>query len=280
MNKRTLLLSLLGLILCISTEAEAQPTESLQARYIGCGTAQPTTGWGLISKENIRLEDQNTIGIDFYASTTNSSGGIKKVATIEFDDPNGGNAFTNDDLQISNISSTTGDIEFFTLRDAINVNSMKFEGGNNGNGTAFQILHSNNVSLTLQGDGDMTIGGSLTENSDRRLKTNISRLGPVLNSLASISAYRYKWKSESRGQETQLGLIAQEVQAEFPELVSADDEGTLSVSYTKMVPVLLEAIKEQQQMIEKLTGLVEAQSVQVAELSKSNTASKSKEFGQ
>ena len=137
---------------------------------IGTGGAAPTSAFGLYSKKDLKLEDQTNIKIEFWSSTTNSSGGIKKVGSIGYNDPNGGGAFANDDLQISNIASTTGDIEFFTLRDASNVNSMKFEGGNNGNGTALQILHSGNVSLTLQGDGDMTIGGTLTENSDVKLK--------------------------------------------------------------------------------------------------------------
>jgi len=268
MKKVAFLTSLIYFLFCLCGDVLAQPAESLQSRYIGCGGAEPISGWGLFSKENIRIEDKNTIGIDFYASITNSSGGINNVATIEFSDPNGGNAFTNDDLRIINRSSTTGDIEFFTMRDASNVNSMKFEGGNNGNATALQILHSANISLTLQGDGDMTIGGSLTENSDRRLKKDITRLGSVLSSVLKISAYRYKWKAESRGHEPQLGLIAQEVLAEFPELISKDEKGMLSVSYTKMVPVLLEAIKEQQEMINKLNTTVGKQSEHLTQLSK------------
>lgn len=215
---------------------------------------------------DLRLEDKNTIGIEFFASTNNSFGGIKKVAEIKYDDPNGGNAFTQDDLQIANFSGTIGDIEFFTMRDAVNVNSMKFEGGGNGLGTALQIQHSNNVSLTLKGNGDMTIGGNLTENSDERLKKEITRVNSVLPQLNNISAYSYKWKAESRGDLAQIGMLAQEVQTEFPELVSEDEEGMLSISYTKFVPILLEAIKEQQSGIGELKSLVEKQSKELSRI--------------
>ncbi len=251
-------------LLLFSVMSYAQLINSIEAQYIGAGGAEPTNGYGLFTKDDIALEDKNTISIDFFGSTNNSSGGIKKVASIEYDDPNGGNAFTNDDLQISNFASTSGDIEFYTLRDNNGgVNSMKFEGGNSPFGVALRILHSNNISLTLRGNGNMTIGGSLTENSDMRLKKEISHLEAVLPRLNQISAYSYYWKDEARGDRPQIGLMAQEVATEFPELVSADEAGILSVSYTKLVPILLEAIKEQQALIGSLQSISKKQDAQL-----------------
>ena len=54
-----------------------------------------------------------------------------------------------------------------------------------------------------------------------------------------------------------MGLIAQEVQAVLPELVSEDGEGYLSVNYANLVAVLVEANKEQQKLIEDLQKRVE-----------------------
>jgi len=48
----------------------------------------------------------------------------------------------------------------------------------------------------------------------------------------------------------QLGFIAQEVEAVYPEMVNTDENGFKSVDYSKMTVVLLEAVKEQQQLIE------------------------------
>ena len=50
----------------------------------------------------------------------------------------------------------------------------------------------------------------------------------------------------------QIGLIAQDVEKVLPELVNTDSEGFKSVDYTKLGPVLIEAIKEQQQQIDQL----------------------------
>ena len=61
----------------------------------------------------------------------------------------------------------------------------------------------------------------------------------------------YEWKSSGK---KALGVIAQEVEAVLPELVHTDDKGMKSVAYTELIPVLLEAIKEQQLLIQKLTA--------------------------
>ena len=49
---------------------------------------------------------------------------------------------------------------------------------------------------------------------------------------------------------TQIGLIAQEVQKQFPELVKENSEGELGVNYSGMIPLLLNAVKEQQKLIQ------------------------------
>lgn len=49
-----------------------------------------------------------------------------------------------------------------------------------------------------------------------------------------------------------MGFIAQKVQTEFPELVSEDEEGYLSIDYIGIIPVLVEAMKEQQKQISLL----------------------------
>ena len=101
----------------------------------------------------------------------------------------------------------------------------------------------------IDGKGNATLAGTLTENSDIRLKKNFTPLTDALSSLSQIHGYRYQWKNRIN-KDDQIGLIAQEVQSVYPELISENEEGMLSVSYTKMVPILLEAIKEQQVQIQ------------------------------
>jgi len=108
--------------------------------------------------------------------------------------------------------------------------------------------------LVLDDAGNMTIAGTLTESSDRRLKTNISPIGEnTLGKLSNITPSTFEFKNQQThpaGQ--QLGLIAQEVQQQFPELVSEASNGNLSVSYSKFTAVLLKGMQEQQEEITAL----------------------------
>jgi hypothetical protein len=108
--------------------------------------------------------------------------------------------------------------------------------------------------LVLDQSGDLEISGTLTENSDRRLKEQIQPLGTgVLAPLGEIEPVRFQFKNESTHPSgNQLGLIAQQVQAQFPALVSEGSSGHLSVSYSKFTAVLLKGLQEQQAEIERL----------------------------
>jgi len=68
--------------------------------------------------------------------------------------------------------------------------------------------------------------------------------------------------------EKQIGVIAQEVEAIYPELVSTDENGYKSVSYEKFTPILIEAIKEQQAIIDELKAKNEAQDQKIEQLTK------------
>ena len=105
-------------------------------------------------------------------------------------------------------------------------------------------------------DGSATLSGDLTINSDSRLKSNIVTLGSTLSRLLLIDGKSYTMKANESI--SKIGLLAQDVQAAFPELVkkSNDSDGTLSVNYQGMIPVLLNAIKEQQAQIDELKALI------------------------
>lgn len=93
----------------------------------------------------------------------------------------------------------------------------------------------------------VTINGDLTLASDARLKSNIFSLGATLSKLLKIDGKRYTFKES--GKES-VGVLAQEIQEVFPELVKTNKEGLLSVNYQGLIPVLINAVKEQQQTLE------------------------------
>ena len=101
-------------------------------------------------------------------------------------------------------------------------------------------------------DGSATLSGELTVESDARLKANITSLGNTLSKLLLIDGKTYTLKSQESIEK--IGLLAQDIQKIFPELVkeSGDEQGTLSINYQGLIPILINAIKEQQTELKKL----------------------------
>lgn len=114
-------------------------------------------------------------------------------------------------------------------------------------------LGSRSNALTVFKNGNATLAGTLTQSSDKRLKTNITMLSSALSNVLQLNGYSYHWMdTKQRGDEKQIGVIAQEIKGLYPELVREDAKGYLSVNYSGLVPVLIEATKEQQAQIEEL----------------------------
>ncbi len=96
--------------------------------------------------------------------------------------------------------------------------------------------------------GDIEYTGTITDVSDRRLKENIAPLskhGALINKLQKIDTYSFTMKDDEDGK-TEFGVMAQELEQIFPELVrTADDEmGTKSVNYVGLIAPMIEATKE------------------------------------
>jgi hypothetical protein len=101
-------------------------------------------------------------------------------------------------------------------------------------------------------NGNAALAGALSQNSDRRLKRDIASLPPSLDKINSLKGYHYFWKNVEKDQNLQTGLIAQEVETIFPELVTTDGEGYKSVNYIGLIPHMIESIKELKAEIEML----------------------------
>lgn len=159
------------------------------------------------------------------------------------------------------------------------VTSIATSGGIQG-GT---ITSSGTISLTGSYSGTWSVSGAITAtgditaySSDKRLKTNIASIENAIDKIKSIRGVTYNWNdlANSFGFDKngpQVGVIAQEVQAVLPEVIKLapfdradkDDDKTslsgenyLTVQYDKIVPLLIEAIKEQQKQIEELKAKI------------------------
>ena len=106
-------------------------------------------------------------------------------------------------------------------------------------------------------------GGYTNFYSDQRLKTEITEIDSTLEKLLLLHAYRFKWKTNNTNND--IGLLAQEVESVFPELVFKDSLGYKQIAYHKLVPILLQAIREQDLIIKQQNDSIEKYNQQLKE---------------
>jgi len=104
------------------------------------------------------------------------------------------------------------------------------------------------------------------QTSDRRMKKDIHDLNYGLNTVLQLRPVSYRWKNGQGG--LNIGLIAQEVQPLIPEVVDVGDDEikTLGMKYTELIPVLINAIKEQQKIISSQNTKIDGLTAEVAQL--------------
>jgi len=98
--------------------------------------------------------------------------------------------------------------------------------------------------------------------SDTRWKREKKLIEAPLDKLDKLSGITFKWVEDSKNHPNKgsgVGVIAQEVEEVFPELVNTRITGMKAVKYEGLIPLLIECIKEQQKQIEKLKCLYQAQ---------------------
>ena len=186
------------------------------------------------------------------------------------------------DVIVTTDAATTGDVEGNFLRfvqsdPALNASygygGIKFEGndiGNNGErgyikgvseGTSGQFglvfgTMENGVSnpqerLRINSAGNANFSGTVTANSDEKLKENVVGITNALEKVMDLRGVYFN-RIGKNYDDREIGVIAQEVEKVLPELVKEGPDGTKSVAYQNMVAVLIEAIKEQQEQINEL----------------------------
>jgi len=104
--------------------------------------------------------------------------------------------------------------------------------------------------------GNFTATGDITAFSDKNLKKDFAAI-EGLNTIEKLNPVYYDWndKAEEIGivsKERQVGVIAQEVEEHFPEAIGQELEGYKTVSYEKLVPLLLASLKELNEKVKAL----------------------------
>ena len=183
---------------------------------------------------------------------------------IDMDDNEKIKLGTGDDLEIyhsSNgnnyIKADSGELTIYTASDADlyiktnNENAIKCD--SNG---AVELYYDNSKKLeTVTGGvsvtGDMTASGNVTAYSDAKLKTEIHTINDALGIVGKLRGVNYKWL---RNGQSDIGVIAQEVEEVIPEVVKETEDGTKTVDYSRIVSVLINAVNELKAEVDELKG--------------------------
>lgn len=96
--------------------------------------------------------------------------------------------------------------------------------------------------------------GTWGQCSDVRFKKNINLIPNALNKILNLKGVSFEWKKDEFPQKnfevgTKLGFVAQDMEKVLPELVKTEADGYKSISYSNLTPVIIEAMKEQQEII-------------------------------
>ena len=188
------------------------------------------------------LKFKVTTGSSTLDAMTITSGGIVQVGITTL--PSGaigtdnGCMFINNNLYIGNTNGTSG----FAFR---------FDGFANG----LYGLWSNASGVDQTGVVLNYGAGSWTSSSDERLKDINSNIENAIDKLKTLRTVNYSWKLDETKKEN-LGLIAQEVEKVFPQVVDILKDGYLGIRYTELIPVLIKAIQEQTQIIKDLEARI------------------------
>lgn len=216
-------------------------TFNVTGGYSNSGKAKATITGELEVSDRIIVDNSSAARIELQ------KGGTNKVS-LRNDLNAGGAIVVSDDQGLGGVLIESRGTPYYDggLIELTNKNSnqvtVKARGGYTSSGTQGEIWV----------DGRVRADSYLT-NSDRRLKKDIRPVGTALDIVNGLTGYYYYWESPNKSKKEQIGFIAQEVESILPQLVETDESGYKSVDYTSTIPVLIQAVKEQQNLINALT---------------------------
>lgn len=183
---------------------------------MGIGGSTVVSGYRANVNGSLRIAGDSVATGEFYGS----AGRIQSASpTLTMQDTDNLSAFLHVNSNL-----------IYFLRGAA-VNSTTWDSGPNGR-------HPMTMNMS---SGDVSFSGDVIAYSDRRMKRDIEPIRDALLKVGMLQGVSFK-KLDT--QETRIGVIAQDVQAVLPEVVTEDSDGYLAVAYGNMVALLIESVKE------------------------------------
>ena len=243
------------------TTASGDISTAMGVQTTASGTYSTATGYGSIASGTV----STAMGYGTTASGVYSTAiGYATTASGDYSTALGSVTTAEDymsfALGINNKSGETPNPNEFSYQNTAFVIG---NGGFDSNG-AYDGHLSNAFEVLF--DGTTTIAGDLNINSDARLKANIVSLGSTLSKLLKIDGKSYTMKKDENKKQ-KIGLLAQDIEKVFPELVS-ESHGVKSVNYQGLVPILINALKEQDEKMKSQQSQIDELRVLVQNLKK------------
>ncbi len=154
---------------------------------------------------------------------------------------------------------TPGQLTFTSLMGAVDLMTLDFPNERVGIGTV-SPGYKLQVSGTIDAEGLVySFGVPLV--SDQRFKKDVVAISNALDKVGRLHGVSFSWKTDEFPdrkfpKDRQMGFIAQDVEPIVPEVVTTMNDGYKTVDYSKLTPLLVEAVKEQQKEIDELKRLV------------------------
>ena len=193
--------------------------------YVGSGTGNEVTDGGSIHYSSFDSSIVTTVSNDGMGVVTVEQ--YVDRPKMQFDMSDGSNSFTVEDSTIVDFQSSDGSVT---------------------------------IDLSSTDTVDLTTGSTPPPPSDERLKENIESVGGLLEKVEKLKPVEFDWNDEAastfKKEGHEIGLIAQDVEKIFPDLVG-DRKGFKTVDYEKLVPMLVDCIKDLSHQVRTLNEKVD-----------------------
>lgn len=244
----------------LGIQMDDYPEMTPRSRLTSVAYANQTAQWNSDGQDLYRLNGNIGIGTNAPEAPLHVMSNSESIAVFERN--TGG---------FISVLGSDGYAKGIFFGDSVNAQrgGIDFDGISNGYGLGFRVNGNFYPSMRLGANGDLEVAGCVDGNntactSDKRFKTNIETLDDALITVKHLRGVSFSWRRDefpNRNFEAgvQTGVIAQEVQDVLPGSIRERADGYLAVEYNTLIPVLIEAIKEQQERIEALEKKLEQQ---------------------
>jgi hypothetical protein len=233
--------------------------------YLGWGNTTPTAKFhvditGQPFLQGVRFEGLID-GQDDKVLCVDNDGNVHRRPYLNFP-PGSKNNCNNLGFIPKTIATVSGDMDCSQIFDDGKTVGINKTSGFVYGGGGIELASSGFTGILALDVNGVIRGDEVVATSDRKFKTNIKTIDNSLGKILSLNSVEYNWRVQEFPYKRfdnlkHTGFIAQELEKVLPHSVIIDEKGDYAVDYFSIIPVLTQAIQEQQKQIEELKALIQ-----------------------